>query len=82
MIVWQGLGRVLRAAALSGLLVVGWRDRMGLGVRRRMLLRVMLLVMLMHDARRAGVLLLRLALVRCWTLLLVVGMVLHRERAR
>lgn len=80
MVVGQAFRRMLRAASWSGL-VVGRRDRVRLRVWRRMLLRVVLLVMLVHDARGARVLLLRLALVRCWTLLLVVGMVLHREHA-
>lgn len=76
---------MLRAAGLGSLLVIRRRDRMLLRVGRGVLLRVRLrVVLLMHDARGSGVLLLRLALkvlIRRGTLLLVVGMMLHREHA-
>ena len=62
------------------MLLVDWRDRMGRRVRSGMLLRMRslgMLLLLMGDARGSRVLqVLRLN----WTLLLLMGVVLHREK--
>lgn len=84
-VVWQtAVLRMLCAAGLSGGLVVGRCDGVALRVGGRVLvLRLRLgVVLLMNHARGSRVLGMRLPLqmlVRCWTLLLMVGVMLHGD---
>lgn len=84
--VWARV-RVIRKAVLGVLgvgslarLLVGGGDGMA-GRVRRMLLRLSLrVVLLMNDARGSRMLLVLQVLSRCWTLGLMVGVMLHREK--